>query len=128
MNEKHLLSIDACINLILGLLLMLTPLGIADLLGVPTPITPFYALILGAVLLGIGLALITEIFKDRLGVSGLGLGGAVCINLCGAGVLVIWLLISGQALPLRGQLLLWSIAILVLGLSTIELLGQIHRN
>ncbi len=80
MNEKHLLTIDACINLVLGLLLMLTPLGITDLLGVPTPITPFYALILGAVLIGIGLALIIERYKDRLGVTGLGLGGANCIN------------------------------------------------
>ena len=41
MNEKHLLTIDACINLILGLLLILTPLGITDLLGAPTPTTTF---------------------------------------------------------------------------------------
>lgn len=128
MTDKYLLTIDAVINLTLGVLLLLVPFGMAELLGVPVPVSPFYAVILGGVLFGIGLALLVERYKDRLGVSGLGLGGAICINLCGAGVLFVWLLFTAHSLPLKGLVILWSIVIIILGLSMVELLGQINQK
>jgi len=64
MESKHkaLLLIDGVVNLILGLLLILYPVGIVELLGLPPTETYFYAIILGAVLFGIGIALMIELY------------------------------------------------------------------
>ena len=87
----------------------------------------FYPLILGGVLFGIGLALLIEAFGGRRGFRGLGMNGAIVINVSGAGVLAVYLASSSLAIPLRGQILLWSIAILVLAISVIELLAGSWR-
>jgi hypothetical protein len=128
MSDSALLTIDAAINLALGVLLMFFPRGVMAALGVPVPDTAFYPSILGAVLTGIGLALIVERFRKSLGVAGLGLGGAICINLCGAGVLAVWLAGGSLSIPLHGYVFLWGIAIIVLGLSAVELLAQFKRR
>ena len=52
---KTLLIVDGIVNLILGILLILFPFGIAQVLGVPQSISNFYPTILGAVLFGIGI-------------------------------------------------------------------------
>jgi hypothetical protein len=122
MGAKHklLLGIDGAINLALGLLLLLFPAGVAGLLGLPQSNTYFYASILGAVIFGIGIALLVELRGATRGVRGLGLGGAIVINWCGAGALAVWLLIGGLDIPNRGYLLLWSVAILVFGVGVAE--------
>jgi hypothetical protein len=127
-NDRLLLTLDAAVNLALGVLLVFFPRGIIEWLGLPTTDLPFYASILGAVLVGIGLALLIERLRDRTGVGGLGLGGAICINACGAGVLAVWLLTGTLGIPLRGYLLLWAIAVIVLGLAFIELRAQLRRS
>lgn len=53
--------------------------------------------------------------------AGLGLLGAITINICAATILAGWLLFGRLGLPIRGSLLLWGIALLVLVLSTLEL-------
>jgi hypothetical protein len=123
MKPKHraLLALDAFVNLFLGVLLLLFPAGILELLGLPPTDTFFYATILGAVILGIGVALCVELWGAPRGVRGLGLGGAIAINLCGAGVLLLWLLFGGLDLPLRGQVTLWVVALAVLGIGIAEL-------
>jgi hypothetical protein len=129
MERKHkvLLVIDGIINLILGLLLLLFPLGIAQILGVPESDINFYPSILGAVIFGIGIALIIEVYGKPKGIRGLGLGGAIAINLCGAGVLLVWLLLKRFEIPLRGQIILWSIALIVLLVGTIELITKSYK-
>ena len=69
MQPKHkiLLLVDGTVNLILGLLLLIFPFGIIDLLGLPPTNTHFYASILGAVLFGIGIALFIEVCRDMPG-------------------------------------------------------------
>ncbi len=52
-----LLAADSVINLILGLLLLLFPAGILELLGLPPTNTYFYSSILGGVIFGIGVSL-----------------------------------------------------------------------
>jgi hypothetical protein len=129
MERKHkvLLVIDGIINLILGLLLLLFPLGIAQILGVPESDINFYPSILGAVIFGIGIALIIEVYGEPKGIRGLGLGGAIAINLCGAGVLLVWLLLKRFEIPLRGQIILWSIALIVLLVGIIELITKSYK-
>jgi hypothetical protein len=90
------------------------------LLGIPVPEVGFYASILGAVLTGIGLALLLERYRGRLAATGLGLGGAIAINLCGGGALAIWLLGGKLALPARGYVFLGLVAVVVLGISLVE--------
>ena len=81
-----LLLVDSLINLALGVLLLVFSEGLVDFFGVPAAGQTFYPNILGAVLFGIGLALLIECFRKPQGLIGLGLGGAVAINLCGGTV------------------------------------------
>ncbi len=126
MEQKHLtlLIIDGIINLVLGILLLLVPFGMASILGVPEPVSYLYPCVLGAVLFGIGIALLLEVWCGSKGIRGLGMGGAIVINFCGAGMLLGWLLMSSHELPLRGQILLWSIAVVVLLMGVVELLTR----
>lgn len=126
MDRKHeiLLTIDGIINFTLGILLLLFPLGIARWMGVPEAVSSFYPTLLGGVILGIGIALFVERYGQKYHIRGLGLGGAIAINLCGALVLLVWLFINPWELPLRGYLILWMIALGVLCLGVIELLSK----
>lgn len=123
MNEKTLLLVDAIINLALGLLLALFPKGVIEFLGLPDVSNPFYASILGGVLFGIGVALLLERAKGRTGLGGLGLGGAIAINLCGGFVLTLWLLFGELIAPLQGQIIMWSLVGILFILSGIEFVG-----
>jgi len=129
MNKRHaiLLTIDGIINLALGLLLMLFPVGIAELFGVPKSALNFYPTILGAVLFGIGIALLIERYGVLRGIRGLGLGGAIAINLCGGLALLVWLLCCPLDIPARGYVILWSIAIVVLVVGMVEVVTKSWR-
>ena len=123
-KTKILLLIDGIVNLLLGILLLLFPLGIAELFGVPQPNNNFYTTILGAVIFGIGIALLIEAYGKPHGIHGLGIAGAIAINFCGAGILTVWIISDPFNLPLRGYITLWTIAILVLAIGFVELLAK----
>jgi len=125
--DKRLLVIDAVVNLSLGALLLLFPSGIVHLLGLPITNTNFYASILGAVLFGIGIALLVERFGEKKNIRGLGLDGAIVINFCGAGVLLLWLLLVPFDIPLRGKSILWSIAVGVIAIGVVEMIARPRR-
>ena len=129
MNVKHrvLLGIDGAVNLVLGALLLGFPLGTGALFGAPEAAGSFYPSILGAVIFGIGVALLLELFGGTRGLRGLGLGGAIAINIVGGGVLTLWLLIGDLDLPLRGWVTLWVIAVVVVGAGVAELLAKSWR-
>jgi hypothetical protein len=118
------LTIDGIINLALGILLLLFPLGMAKLLSVPQSTVNFYPTILGAVIFGIGIALLIERYGHTRNIRGLGLGGAIAINLCGAIALLVWLVSTPLNIPLRGYVILWSIAVIVLLIGIIEILAK----
>jgi uncharacterized membrane protein len=124
MSKKILLTSDGAINIVLGATLLSFPLGVGDLLGMPPTDNHFYTTILGGVLFGIGLALFIERNWSASGIRGLGLAGAIAINLCGGGVLLIWLLISPINLSVHGRLILWLVALLVLGIGVVELITK----
>ena len=117
-THRRLLVIDAGINLLLGGLLLLFPSGIAAWLGVPPAASAFYPTILGGVLFGIGLALLLEA-NDR---------GQAPAEIDGAGVLTFWLIFVPLEIPLRGQILLWVIAVTVLAVGLVELCSGSWRN
>ena len=118
--RKELLKIDGIINLALGVMLIAFPSGIIRALGIPGGDGAFYANILGGVLFGVGVALVIESFRPPLKVVGLGLGGAVSINLGGGIVLGLWLASGRLPLSTLGAIVGWSLVILLVGLSVIE--------
>ncbi len=126
MRTSTLLNLDAAINLALGILLIAFPAPLITWLGIPGAASPFYPSILGAVLFGIGLALLLERYRPRPGMVGLGLAGAVAINLCSGLVLAGWLLLGRLSLPVRGNLLLGTLAVVLIGLSALELRAQLR--
>lgn len=117
---SYLLLIDAVINLLLGILLMLFPDHLVEALGMPPSEQAFYPNILGAVLFGIGIALLIQLRSN----SGLGLLGAVAINLCGGLALAFWLLFGSLSLPTHGLIGLWTLVVVLIGISTIELISH----
>ncbi len=124
-ESKLLLLIDGIVNLLLGMLLLLFPFGVGQVFGVPQGDGNFYPTILGAVIFGIGIALLIDVFGKPRGTHGLGLPGAIAINFCGAGVLTMWLIMVPFDIPLRGYITLWTIAFVVLALGFIELFGKL---
>lgn len=120
-THQNLLVADGTVNVILGILLLFFPAGFASFFGLPQENNYFYASILGAVLFGIGIALFQERTRLNKGSAGLGLAGAITINLCGSLVLIGWLLFGGLVMPVRGFIILWIVAIVVLGIGLLEL-------
>ena len=123
-DKKLLLIVDGIINLALGILMLIFPSQMIQAFDLPKANSNFYINILGAVLFGIGIALFLECFSNRLHMSGLGIAGAVAINLCGSGALIAWLLLGNLTLSLGGSILLWSIALIVLGVAIIEIFSR----
>ena len=126
--KRIIILVDAVINLALGALLLAFPFGVAELLGVPSAESSFYPMILGGVLFGIGVALLIECSTGRLGGTGLGVEGAIAINICGALALAGWLLFGGLELPLRGQVALWIICALVLATACVEIVVRLNKT
>lgn len=125
---NRILLIDALINLIMGILLLAFSGPIVNFLGVPDADISFYPNILGAVLFGIGIALLIECYRTNESISGLGLGGAIAINMCGTIVLAAWLLFGKLYVPHRGLIFLWTLMLLLAGISSIELFVHFKRD
>jgi hypothetical protein len=124
MKDSTLIILDALINLVLGVLLITFPVRIAKILGIPIPDNTFYANILGAVLFGVGIALIMESRRKSGPVAGLGLAGALAINICGSTALILWLIFGRLQIPVKGYVFLWSLAAVILLLSLLELFNR----
>ena len=122
---RIILWIDAVINGILGILLLAFSPALSHFLGVPDAVTSFYPNILGGILLGISIALILEANRRDPSFIGLGLGGAVFINLCGGIVLIVWLIFGNLTIPVKGRILLWGLSVILVVLSGVELV--FHR-
>jgi hypothetical protein len=127
MERSKVLMVDSAINLVLGILLIAFPPSVVQVLGVPMVEQSFYPSILGAVLLGIGIALLIDYFRGPHGIVGLGLAGAISINLCAGFVLAVWLVKGTLAIPFRGQVFLWSLVVILVSISCIEWIVH-HRK
>ena len=124
MKRSTLLELDGVGNILLGLPLLLFPDAVSSFLGLSSSDTTLYPVVLGSVFFGIGVALLVERFKPSL--SGLGLGGAMMINLVFGVALVAWLIIGQTALPLRGAVVLWGLAVILVAISSAEVFSLRH--
>ncbi|NIW79803.1 MAG: hypothetical protein GWN16_10235 [Calditrichae bacterium] len=122
--HKMLLIVDGIVNLLLGILLLLFPIGIVDFLGLPPTNTNFYPSLLGAVILGIGCALFLELVGYKKLVRGLALGGAILINMVGSFALICWLTFGSLTITMRGQIILWGVAVVVFTIGIIEIASK----
>jgi len=124
MNRKSVLLIDAIINFILAFLLGIFPKDFIGFLGLPVVSNPFYASILGSVFFGIGIALMISRSEKNRNSDGLGLRGAIAINLSGGFVLALWLLFGTLDVPTHGKIIMWALVVILFGLSMVELFTQ----
>ncbi len=130
MKRRITLLIDAGINLVLAVLLLSFSTGTADFFGVPSADISFYPNILGAVFLGITTALIIEAYRKPSNNNSIGLGliGAVCINMSGGLVLLFWLVFGNLELPVKGNIFLWTLDIILLVVSIIEFVNILKKT
>lgn len=120
-KDKILLLIDSVINIVIGLILLCYPLGIGEFLDLPESGNIFYPLILGAVILGIGIALLIEYNYSEKGQRGLGLEGAIIINITASSALILFLIFGNLNIRQPGFIILWIIGILVFSVGIVEL-------
>ena len=128
MKNAIVLLIDGLVNFFLGLLLVIFPSEIFELIGLPVTDHAFYPSILGAVLIGIAIALVIEVNRKPAGMVGLGVGGAIAINLCGAFVLGFWLLNGKLSIALSGHIILWMLVIILILISIFEITALRKKN
>ena len=127
-RKSMLLLLDGTVNLLLGVFLLFSPVDLADALGVPLHRNSFYPTLLGGVLLGIGLALFIQRYGEPRGITGLGIAGAIAINLCGGGAFLFWLILGDLRIPTRGQAALWTVAVVVLLIGIVEAASGVWRE
>ena len=123
---KILLLVDSIINVFLGIVLLAYSEPIVEFFGLPVTSINFYPNILGAILFGIGIALFIE-YKRKDEFIGLGLGGAISINMMGGIVLFLWLVFGNLNIPVHGTIILWILDILLIGISSLELLTYLKK-
>ena len=128
MKRSGILLIDAVINLVLGLILICYTKDFGTTLGIPLSGQYFYIRIFGAVLIGIAIALVIEYCRKPDGLTGLGLGGAVAINLCGGIALALLLVFGNLSLPLRGLIILWFLVAILVVVSCVEIILYYNRK
>ena len=115
---QQLLWLETLLKLVPGVLLALAPLTTLRIIGLPRPDTGFWPRLCGALLVGMAGALFLE------GTSrghGLGLAGAIVINLCGASVLAALLVLDAGPPSRRGRIVVWLIVCLLVTLSVFEI-------
>lgn len=118
--RRLLLLTDSFINLLLGFVLLFFPPAVVHFLGAPPSEAAFYPSLFGAVLLGIGVALLLDLPKEDGHGDGLGLRGAVAINMCAGLALLGWLVWGHLEIPTRGKVFLWGLTVMLVGLSLVE--------
>jgi hypothetical protein len=128
MNKRNILLIDAIINFFLAFLLGIFPREVISFLGLPVVSKPFYASILGGVFLGIGIALLIGRSAKVNNPDGLGLRGAIAINLSGGSVLALWLMFGSLDVPTHGRFIMWALVVILYVISIVELTTHQLQN
>ena len=114
---QQLLWIELLLKGSAGPGLLIVPLTVSRLLGLPVPGSGFWPRLAGALLLGLAAAILVE----GRGGRGLGLAGLMVINVVAAGALACLLVLRGAATTGRGKMGLWVLAVTLLLLALLEL-------
>ena len=115
---EQLLWVEMLFKCTAGLVLLIAPTTTAAVMGWPRPGSAFWPHLLGAILIGIGLA--SALNARAAGGRGLALGGSVSINLAVATFLFVSVML-GPPQTRRGRLLSWLIVATLFLLSLIEI-------
>jgi hypothetical protein len=115
----QLLWFETLLKLSSGLLLALVPLTVIKILGLPPAESAFWPRLLGSVLVGLSGATFLE--GAMASTRGLGLAGAIVINLAAAAMIALSSLLGGGATTRRGKLVQWGIVTLLFALSLAEI-------
>lgn len=116
---SQILFLEVLVKLAFGVPLLLAPLSVARVFGLPCPPTGFWPRLVGGLLVGLAAAIFIEM---RLpGSKGLGLHGLIAVNLVAAGTLIGLLILNSSAPTLRGRLALWLAAALLFLLALAEI-------
>lgn len=116
---QQLLWIETLLKLSGGIVLLAMPRLAIRLLGLPSGDSSFWPRLLGGVLIGLAGALYLE--GATTGSKGLGMGGAVLINLAAAGAVAGHVALNRATGTARGRLVLWLLVALLFLLSLIEI-------
>jgi hypothetical protein len=115
---EQLLWLETLLKFVPGALLALAPIATLRVLGLPRPDTGFWPRLCGVLLVGIAGALFLE------GTSrghGLGLAGAIIINLSGASLLATLLVLEAGPDSARGRATVWLVVCALVTLSVFEI-------
>jgi hypothetical protein len=118
---NQLLWLETLLKIGSGLALVLAPVTLIRMLGLPSP-GPGAALwprLLGATLIGCGAAAYIE--GAWTGSRGLGLAGLVLINFITSGTLAAAMMLGGGAPTRRGTFVLWAIVVFLFVLARVEM-------
>jgi len=121
MRMRAFLIVDAVIDGLLGVALLLFSPEVWEFTGIPGAYSPFYPNLLGAVLLGITIALILEVRrKETQSSPGLGFSGSLAINFSAGVILSLWLIFGRLAIPLKGIIVLGVLSFFLVIFSSVE--------
>jgi hypothetical protein len=122
---QNLLWLEIGLKLAGGLTLALVPVTASRVFGLPISGSAFWPRLLGAVLVGLALATVLQgdtLLKGAFTHGrGLGLAGAIAVNLTSAAMLAAQLVMARAAATKRGNAALWALVLLLTALSLFEL-------
>ena len=130
MNRLLILRIDGIANVLLGLAMLLFPRTLLKVVVGPVDCAPLLS-IFGSVIAGIGLALLVQTKRLDGAYYGLGLTGAMLINICFGLALGAWLLLGNLEPSPVGAILLWVLTAILLVFGVFELsviLRHLHTS
>jgi hypothetical protein len=116
---QQLLTVEILLKLAGGLALVLAPLSVIKLLGLPRTETGFWPRLLGALLIGLAGAVYVE--GRAPGSQGLGLLGCVIVNFSAVSMLGGMLALEVGPSSARGRTVVWALVVLLVCLSVLEI-------
>ena len=115
---QQFLWLETLLKLAGGLVLLIAPLTVIRVLGLPGTGSRFWPRLLGALLVGLAIATFIEGWLP--GSRGMSLAGCIAINLVSAGTIAANLILGTPRLLGRGRFLLWFVVAILVSMSLVE--------
>lgn len=115
---QQLLFVETVLKLTGGVLLLLLPLTLCRIFGLPKPQSGLWPRLLGAVLVGLAGATYVE---GATQLNGLGMAGLVIVNMVAVAVILTLLALGGAGATQRSRFTFAGLALILLVLGLLEL-------